>query len=702
MSNRPVAALGVVREWLSRGTIPVDNGLSPSGKRSATIKAAVLCGAVFLTAAGARILRWQDSHVEIVRSNTSLMGVFARYQKEADRIRRDHSILFPREKPQPGDARMLRHPPGYSMLLAAIDSLPVDALRTLWLVQIAADGLAAVLVFLIASRLFGEWAGISAGMLVALSPQLAYYSLILTPDSLAVPPLLGAAYFTVLAMKRPRLRYFIIAGTLIGISCWLRANAMLLSPFLGLLVFAFFDRERRAQYALAVVGATVLVVAPLTIRNMIVFRRLIPISIEGGLALAEGVGDFDPDGKLGMPRSDGEALIKDVEWSGRQDYGNTLWFPDGIERTQARSSRALSVIRSRPIWFVGVALRRAAFMVRYNDQATYGWPHDSSRAGCVEREPPFSHELVLDPERAQEDPPHRLAVLNGKVLDGAIKVDATVPVWSGSPADIYASGRSVSRDARVTLDDGRDLVVVGDGSDYGDQFVSGPIGVAPYTDYVLQICLAPCRGSMALKVMSQDLKIAVTSLNASYVAEAASAAEINPPCSVNADDPDLYQSNLAGVEIQAPFASGPRSVVYLVFSNNGRSAEPPILGIGNARLIPVGATRWAFTGTIRRALRGLQKTIFTTTRMVSLIVAGIALLILARRFRALAVVALVPIYYMSVHSVLHTEYRYTLGLHYFAFMFAGVALYCAAVVCYKLVLNASRTVRKASSTGRRD
>src|SRR5262249_15195304 len=146
-------------------------------------------------------------------------------------------------------------------------------------------------------------------------------------------------------------------------------------------------------------AAGAITIAPITIRNAIAYHRFIPVSIQAGLSLAEGIGDFDRQGKLDMPRSDEEARVKDVEWSGKDDYGSSLWYPDGIERDQVRLSHALAVVRARPLWFLGVMLRRSAFMLRYNDSATYGWPQDSSVVGAIQTQVPFSGALTFEPRQ---------------------------------------------------------------------------------------------------------------------------------------------------------------------------------------------------------------------------------------------------------------------------------------------------------------
>src|SRR5207237_1247187 len=143
-----------------------------------------------------------------------------------------------------------------------------------------------------------------AGLLVALAPQFTYNSVLLLPDSLTVFPILVAVYLLNWAIKRPRLITLSMAGALIGLSCWLRANSMLLAPFICLVIPFLFERGRRLHYSIVIVGGALLVITPLTIRNYIVYDHFIPISLGGSQTLLEGIGDYDESGSLGIPNTD--------------------------------------------------------------------------------------------------------------------------------------------------------------------------------------------------------------------------------------------------------------------------------------------------------------------------------------------------------------------------------------------------------------
>ena len=75
------------------------------------------------------------------------------------------------------------------------------------------------------------------------------------------------------AVKKPRLVTFVMIGALVGLSCWLRANAMLLTVFLAAAVLLLHGKKQW-RYSLAVIAGTLLIVLPLTIRNAIATRSL--------------------------------------------------------------------------------------------------------------------------------------------------------------------------------------------------------------------------------------------------------------------------------------------------------------------------------------------------------------------------------------------------------------------------------------------
>ena len=330
---------------------------------------------IFLLAFGVRLLTWHDTRLEVEKVQ---YGVTADYKRIAQTMRDGGLEAFFSSTSSLANPNTLGHPPGYSILLAITNSIYSNP--RIQFVQITIDALSAVVIFLIVAELFSVCTATVAGVLAVFAPQFAWNSVLLLPDTLSVFPILLAVYLLIRATKKPRLVRFILIGALIGISCWLRANAMLMTVFFALAVPLLLQTPADAsrmlatrrqdggapvwRYALAIVGGTILLIAPLTIRNAVVFHRFIPISLGAGQTLLEGIADYDPQQSFGIPPTDVEIQQQEAESYQRPEYAKALFDPDGIERERARLSRGFTVIRDHPFWFAGVMARRASTMLR--------------------------------------------------------------------------------------------------------------------------------------------------------------------------------------------------------------------------------------------------------------------------------------------------------------------------------------------------
>lgn len=606
------------------------------------------CAIVFVIALGIRFLYWQDAYAEISRNDSTIQTLAGPYRDEAGRMLESGGILYPSEPIDSGDARLILHPPGYAVLMAAFTKLFGDPDGPLRFTQVVLASLQTAIVVLIAAEMLPLALAIIAGALAALSPHLAYYSIFLSPDSLAVLPILIALYLIIRATKKPRLSYIIGAGIFAGISCWLRSNALLLPFFLSLVIFLLIEREKRRRYSLALLAAALLVIAPITARNWIIYGRFIPVSIGSGVTLLEGIAEYDDQHRFGLPVLDPDVLKEEEESSGRSDYGESLFVPDGIERDRSRFSRGIAVIRSNPTWFAGVMLRRMSFMLRFNDFRFENARFNSPLAPVVSANPNFGHHLSL-PENAS-------------------------PAWSRSMSEEITDGTFVSSEASASVDEqDRALQIIGDGSDTGDQFVSLPIAVQKGTDYILALEVKQARGAMNFKVRTADPRIILATSRIRERKNRRKALDIN-----NGD-----QS--LGETTYLHFASGDSSEIRIAISNDRVTAidkaspDRPVVQLGRADLFQIGATPHGWTHYPRLLIRGIQRNLYKTEWMWLFIGIGTVLLALARRDRVLLILSAVPAYYLIVQSILHTEYRYILAIHYFMFIFAATTFYIASM-----------------------
>lgn len=319
---------------------------------------------IFFTALGVRMLNWREGRDEVSKVQTSVVLNY----KHLARLIRDNGLASLYDaRSSTSDPDLLGHPPGYPILLSLIYRFAPESDTATQIVQMVLDSFSTVIICLIAFELFPTAVAVVAGFMAAVAPQFSWNAITLLPDSLAALPILLAVYLITLTYKRSnryRLLLILGAGALIGASCWLRANAVLLAPFMALLFPIIFKRGQRLWPVVVLIGGAFLVIAPLTIRNALVFGNFIPVSLGAGQTLVEGIADYNTDGSFGLPQTDMELIRGEAESYNRPDYARSLFTPDGVARDRARLARGFAVIRAHPFWFFGVMIRRAASMMR--------------------------------------------------------------------------------------------------------------------------------------------------------------------------------------------------------------------------------------------------------------------------------------------------------------------------------------------------
>jgi hypothetical protein len=566
----------------------------------------VICGVIFLVAFGVRFLSWQDNRRDVRKVETF---VISGYQESAQQLVRGDLRTFV------SDLDDMAHPPGYSILLAGIFKVFGESDTAIEFVQILCDSLAAVFVFLIAGELMSGRIAVVAGILAALSPQFAYYSVLLLPDSLSVLPILVAVYFLIRAIKHPRLLSFLLAGVFIGLSCWLRANALLLAPILACLVPLFLRRGGRLRYSLALVFGAAILIAPITIKNAIVFHRFIPLSLGAGQKLLEGIAEYD-QGRFGIPKTDLGIMRQEAAMYQRPDYALVLFGPDGIERDRLRIRRGLSVVGAHPVWYSGVMFRRGVSFFRVD------------RVPITAAEAPVSHTL---------------GVAN------------TTPAWTNSPSELIGGAGFVSPAAKAVLsNDAQKLRIESDANKYGVQIVSPSIAVEKHHDYLLRLPLKLEDGRVIVRITdaTQSKVLASTDVDLNELL-------------ASSDQP---VNNLA-----LPFVSGRESQICVSFGNNAPVSARSVAEVGRLELFDLGPSSQGWMRYPRLPIRTLQK-FFVTAAVLPCVILGIFALLWTRNLHTLILLLLVPAYYVIFQSALHTERRYVIAIHYFTLILAAVFL----------------------------
>jgi hypothetical protein len=229
-------------------------------------------------------------------------------------------------------------------------------------VQLIIDSLSVLLIVGIGATAYGLSVGLFAGAMAALSPLLALSGATPNADAPASWLVLGAVWCLLLAMKRQRVLFVIAAGALLGLACWLRVSPLFLFVAWAVALLLVVRASRRRRFALsgALALATLLVISPVVIRNLVVFYpEIAPTGLGIGWNLWAGIGETSRGVEFGAPCCDEQMIEQDRRAMGLgPDVPLGLFWPDGIRRDRERGQKALAVIKAHPFWYAGVMARR--------------------------------------------------------------------------------------------------------------------------------------------------------------------------------------------------------------------------------------------------------------------------------------------------------------------------------------------------------
>lgn len=201
--------------------------------------------------------------------------------------------------------------PGLPLLVGGVYRVTggVDARLARVTLAIVAS-LAVLFAYLIGRRLAGLTAGLIAAAAVAVYPALLEYGGMLMTEPLGATLLSGSALAMMRAAEKPGAARWLGPGLLLGATAMVRPEYLAIAVLLALLLLAYSLRREGAPRALArsavLLAGVAIVVAPWTIRNLVVLDRFVPISTGGGQVLFAGT--YLPSG--GDPEKVGEAVLE--------------------------------------------------------------------------------------------------------------------------------------------------------------------------------------------------------------------------------------------------------------------------------------------------------------------------------------------------------------------------------------------------------
>jgi 4-amino-4-deoxy-L-arabinose transferase-like glycosyltransferase len=247
-------------------------------------------------------------------------------------------------------------PPGWPYVLGGIVYVLGPSVLAAEIVQSIFGALTAGVVFLIGRTLFGRACGLFAGIAYAVFPSAIEWCATLASEPLYT--LLWALSTLIWVSVPPRrLGWFALSGVILGAAALVRPSALLywIVPLTYALVIRS-ERQRFRSWAKALgvtVACTIVVVAPMIVRNYRAFGTLVVISNNGGVSLYEG----------NNPQSSGtDSILYDRRIQRLLENPRTEAAAD-----QLASHLAMQYIRSHPKRELLFVLRRINVMYARDD-----------------------------------------------------------------------------------------------------------------------------------------------------------------------------------------------------------------------------------------------------------------------------------------------------------------------------------------------
>ena len=241
------------------------------------------------------------------------------------------------------------HPPGWPALLAVFSVLGVDTELGHRLVGCLVGAVVVLLVGLLGQRIGGRRAGLVAAGLAAVHPTLVAADGSLMAESAAGLVVLVVLLLAFAVVDRPAWWRAVLLGAAIGAASLVRAEALVYVALvvvpIGVALARRADRRTAAQLAALSIAGIVLVVAPWTIRNTLLFDRLVPISINDSTVLAGAnceatyYGPNTGAWAFGCVADPGEGLDEADEAA--------IWRDDGLDYARAHLDRLPAVLGMR-------------------------------------------------------------------------------------------------------------------------------------------------------------------------------------------------------------------------------------------------------------------------------------------------------------------------------------------------------------------
>lgn len=228
---------------------------------------------------------------------------------------------------------LIFYPPVYPYFLAVLYKMTGGFQAARW-AQAVIGALLVPAISVTGARAFSPRVGSWAAAVTAFYPELVWFAVHFWSETVFMVLLWWGLERLLAADGRDSLGAAVVAGILFGLAILTRETVLYFVPFAAVWLAVSRDRGARLRGA-AFLAASLLVVAPWTIRNWIAFHAFVPVSTAGGQNLFQG--------NALVPRDETYVMVDAVQ--GR------------VEQYRYAMRMGLQAIRDRQPWWIVEKLR---------------------------------------------------------------------------------------------------------------------------------------------------------------------------------------------------------------------------------------------------------------------------------------------------------------------------------------------------------
>ncbi|MGB2769450.1 MAG: tetratricopeptide repeat protein [Candidatus Zixiibacteriota bacterium] len=177
--------------------------------------------------------------------------------------------------------------PFYAYFLALVYKIFEHSYIIPRIIQHLVGSFSCVLVYFLARKLFNRKVAIVSGLIAATYGMLMYFEGELLLDSFLILFDLLLILFLLRAKENPKFFRWFACGIILGLSAITRPNILVFVPFVWLWIFLVFRREKRFKavltYSASFLLGSILIISPVTLRNLIAGEDTVLIASQGGI-----------------------------------------------------------------------------------------------------------------------------------------------------------------------------------------------------------------------------------------------------------------------------------------------------------------------------------------------------------------------------------------------------------------------------------